>query len=133
MKDLGLTNYFLGLEVWQRPSEIFLSQGKYIVKLLERFVMVDCKSVSTPMELNFKKLSGSAARLVLANPTEYHQLVGALMFLVNTHPDVLLRSTTLPAQTASEYLWSVILPTMYLSPWSIVPQRYLKSFLAPTQ
>ena len=48
MKDLGLMHYFLGLEVWQRPGEIFLSQGKYIVKLLERFGMVDCKSVLTP-------------------------------------------------------------------------------------
>jgi len=37
MKDLGLMHYFLGLEVWQRPSEIFLSQGKYVVKFLERF------------------------------------------------------------------------------------------------
>jgi len=55
MKDLGLMHCFLGLEVWQKPSEIFLSHGKYIVKLLERFGMVDCKSVSTPMELNFKK------------------------------------------------------------------------------
>ena len=63
MKDLGLMHYFLGLEVWQRPSEIFLSQGKYIVKLLERFGMVDCKSMSTPMELNFKKLSGNVAGL----------------------------------------------------------------------
>ena len=35
MKDLGLMHYFLGLEVWQRPGEIFLSQGKYIGKLLE--------------------------------------------------------------------------------------------------
>ena len=25
IKDLGLTHYLLGLEVWQRPSEIFLS------------------------------------------------------------------------------------------------------------
>ena len=33
MKDLGLMHYFLGLEVWQKPSEIFLSQGKYIVNL----------------------------------------------------------------------------------------------------
>ena len=71
MKDLGLMNYFLGLEVWQRPGEIFLSQGKYIVKLLERFGMVDCKSVSTPMELNFKKLCGSVSGPELANPTEY--------------------------------------------------------------
>ena len=47
-------HYFLGLEVSQRPGKIFLSQGKYIVKLLERFSMVAYKSVPTPMELNFK-------------------------------------------------------------------------------
>ena len=28
MKDLGIMHYFLGLEVWKRPSEIFLNQGK---------------------------------------------------------------------------------------------------------
>ena len=60
--DLGLMHYFLGLEVWQKPGEIFLSQGKYVVKILERFGMVDCKPMTTPMELDFKKLSGSVAR-----------------------------------------------------------------------
>ena len=65
------------------------------MKLLERFGMVDCKSVSTPMELNFKKLSGSAAGPVLANPTKYCQLVGALMFLVNTRSDVCCAVSTL--------------------------------------
>jgi hypothetical protein len=34
MKDLGLMQYFLGLEVWQRPNEIFLSQGKYTIEIL---------------------------------------------------------------------------------------------------
>eukprot|EP00253_Pinus_taeda_P026134 PITA_26134 len=65
MKDLGLMHYFLGLEVWQKPGETFLSQGKYVVKILERFSMVDCKPVTTLIELDFKKLSGSAARPVL--------------------------------------------------------------------
>eukprot|EP00253_Pinus_taeda_P003979 PITA_03979 len=88
MKDLGLMHYFLGLKVWQKPSEIFLSQGKYIVKLLERCGMVDCKSMSTSMELNFKKLCGSVVGPGLANPSEYRQLVGALMFLVNSRPDI---------------------------------------------
>ena len=69
MKDLGLMHYFLCLEVWQRPSEIFLSQGKYIVTLLERFGMVDCKSMLTLMELNFKKLHGNAVGPALGNPT----------------------------------------------------------------
>eukprot|EP00253_Pinus_taeda_P007219 PITA_07219 len=60
MKDLGLMHYFLGLEVWQKLREIFLSQGKYVVKILERFGMVNCKPVTTPMELDFKKLSGGS-------------------------------------------------------------------------
>jgi len=84
MKDLGLMHYFLGLEVWQKPGEIFLSQGKYIMKLLERFGMVDCKSVTILMELNFKKLCGSVVGPDLGNPFEYRQLVGGLMFLVNS-------------------------------------------------
>ena len=68
------------------------------MKLLEIFGMVDCKSVSTLMELNFKKLSGSATGSVLANPTEYRQLVRALMFLVNTRPDICFAMNTLSQQ-----------------------------------
>ena len=34
MKDLRLMHYFLGLEVWQNPGEIFLTQGKYAVDIL---------------------------------------------------------------------------------------------------
>jgi hypothetical protein len=33
MKDLGMMHYFLGLVVWQRPSEFFLNQGKYTVEI----------------------------------------------------------------------------------------------------
>ena len=68
------------------------------MKILERFGIVDCKYVSTLMELNFKKFSGSDVGPVLANPTEYHQFVGSLMFLVNTHPDVCFAVNTLSQQ-----------------------------------
>ena len=68
---------------------------KYVLKQMERFGMVDCKFVSTPMELNFKKLCGNTAGPVLANPTEYRQLVGALMFLVNSHSNVFFAVNTL--------------------------------------
>ena len=95
MKDLSLMRYFLGLEVWQKPGEIFLSQGKYVVKSLERFGMVECKSFPTPMEMNFKNLCGEATRSDLANPSEYRQLLGALMFLVNTRPDISFAVKTL--------------------------------------
>ena len=49
MKDFGLMHYFLGLEVWQRADEIFLSQGKYTVDALWRFGMMDRKSMDTPI------------------------------------------------------------------------------------
>eukprot|EP00253_Pinus_taeda_P023225 PITA_23225 len=78
MKDLGLMHYFLGLELWHKPREIFLCQRKYVVKILEKFNMVECKPVTTSMELDFKKLSGSATRPVLRNATEYQRLIGAL-------------------------------------------------------
>jgi len=58
-KDLGLLHYFLGLEVWQRPGEIFLSEGKYTIEILQRFDMMDCKSMVTPMEANLKKMAAS--------------------------------------------------------------------------
>lgn len=94
-KDLGFMHCFLGLEVFQKPSEIFLSRGKYIVKLVERCSMVECNSVTTTMELNFKKLCGSVIGLDLENPTEYGQFVGALMFLVNTRLDICSFANTL--------------------------------------
>eukprot|EP00253_Pinus_taeda_P027225 PITA_27225 len=57
--------------------------------------MVDCKPITTPMELDFKKLSDSVVGPVLRNATEYHQLVEALMFLVNSHPDICFAVNTL--------------------------------------
>lgn len=71
MKDLRMINFFLGLEVSHRPGESILSQGKYVVKLLERFGMVECKSMSTPMEMNFKKLCGDEDGPDLSNPSKY--------------------------------------------------------------
>ena len=62
MKDLGFMHYFLGLEVWQSSDGIFLSQGKYTVDVLRRFGMLDCKSMSTPMVSNLKKLHESDSR-----------------------------------------------------------------------
>lgn len=88
MKDLGLMHFFLGTEVWQRPNEIILSQGKYTIHILKRFGMLDCKSMSTPMETNMKKFSESAASSDLVDPTMYKQLIGSVMYLVNTRPNI---------------------------------------------
>jgi hypothetical protein len=62
MKDLGLMHYFLGLEVWKRTHEIFLSQGKYTMEILKKFNMTECKSMPTPMVMDLKKMSDTNSR-----------------------------------------------------------------------
>jgi lipopolysaccharide/colanic/teichoic acid biosynthesis glycosyltransferase len=49
-------HYFLGVEVWQSPENIFLKQGKYAVEKLKRFDMLKFKSMNTPMETKLKLL-----------------------------------------------------------------------------
>jgi hypothetical protein len=75
MKDIGLMHYFLGLEVWQQPGEIFLRQGKYAVEILKRFGMMDCKSMTTRMTTNLNTLGASNSDFV--DPTMYRQLIGS--------------------------------------------------------
>jgi hypothetical protein len=71
MKDLCLMHYFLGLEVWQRQGEIFLAQGNYTVDVLKRFDMMDCKSMSTRMVTNPRKLHNFDSGSYLVDPTMY--------------------------------------------------------------
>ncbi|XP_057852554.1 uncharacterized protein LOC131062829 [Cryptomeria japonica] len=75
------------LEVWQQANSIILNQGKYTIDILKRFGM-ECKPMSTPMETNLHKLKEAAAESEFANPTLYRQIIGSLMYLVNTRPDI---------------------------------------------
>ena len=78
MKDLGLIHYFPRLEVWQSPEGIFMNQGKYVVEILKRFDMFDCKVMDT----NLKLLSDETFELV--DMTHYRHIIGSLMYLMNT-------------------------------------------------
>jgi hypothetical protein len=93
MKDLGLIYYFLGLEVWQSLERIFLNQGKYAVEILKRFDMLECKSMNTPMEAKLKLLVETSSKLIYA--TLYRQIIGSLMYLMNTRLDICFAMNTL--------------------------------------
>ena len=58
MNYLGMMHYFLGMEVWKNTNGISIGQGKYAVEILNRFMMMECKAMTTPMEsvrfLSFK-------------------------------------------------------------------------------
>jgi hypothetical protein len=88
-------HYFFGLEVWQKPDEIFLEQGKYMIEILSRFGMMDCKSMATPMMTNLKKLGDSALDSDLVDPTIYRQLIGSLMYMVTKRKDIFFAVSTL--------------------------------------
>eukprot|EP00253_Pinus_taeda_P033388 PITA_33388 len=86
IKDMGLIHCFLGLEIWQGDGELFVSQGKYANKILHRFCMDRCKPMETPLVTNWRKedaISGEEVDAIV-----YQQLVGSLMYLVNTRPDM---------------------------------------------
>ena len=50
MKDLGDLNYFLRIEVIRTPEGILISQRHYVLSMLFKFGMADCKTVSTPLD-----------------------------------------------------------------------------------
>ena len=93
MKDFDMMHYFLGLEVWQKSGEIILGQGKYDVEILKRFRMMDCKSMTTPMTANLKLFGDTTSETVDA--TLYRQMIGSLMYLTNTRPDICFAVNTL--------------------------------------
>ena len=86
MKDLGMMHYFLGMEVWQSVDGISLGQGKYAMYILNRFDMMDGKAMATPMVSNLKLLSDASSESVDA--AIYRQMIGSLMYLTNTRPDI---------------------------------------------
>jgi hypothetical protein len=93
MKDLGPMHYLLGLEVWQSPEKMFLNT----VEILKRFDMLECKAMTTPMEMNLKVLVDTSSKLVDA--TLYRHIIGSLMYLTNTRPYICFAVNTL-----SQYL-----------------------------
>jgi hypothetical protein len=62
---------------------MFLSQRHYILELLDRAGMTDCKPCSTPIDTNAKL---SAEGSPVADSTDYRALAGALQYLTFTRP-----------------------------------------------
>ena len=81
------------MEVWQNADGISLIQGKYVVEILKRFRMMDCKAMDTPMTSNQKLLSDASSETVDA--TMYRQMIGSLMYLTNTRLDIFFAMNTL--------------------------------------
>jgi hypothetical protein len=86
MENLGFLHYFLGLQILQTNEGIFLSQSRYACDLLLHFHMEDCKPSPSPFQSRFKLAATCTSPEVDA--TLYHQLVGNLLYLTHTYPDL---------------------------------------------
>ncbi|GKA65360.1 retrovirus-related pol polyprotein from transposon TNT 1-94 [Tanacetum coccineum] len=95
MKDLGPANKIMWMQIHQDriSKKIWLSQKSYLKKILQRFNMQDCKSISTPFPTNLKlssKMSPSSKeeRMEMSR-VSYASAVGSLMFvMICTRPDI---------------------------------------------
>jgi hypothetical protein len=86
MSDLGLLSYYLGIEVTQKPGEITICQSAYADKIIEVCGMKGCNPVDIPMEQQCKLIPGKPDKVLAA--TKYKSIVGSLIYLVNTRPDL---------------------------------------------
>ena len=86
MKDLGPLNYFLGLEVSSSADGYYLTQAKYTSDLISRASITDSKIVNTPIEYNCRLNSHDGKSP--SDTTLYRQLVGSLIYLIVTRPDI---------------------------------------------
>ena len=86
MSDLGKMKYFLGVEVKQSSEGIYLCQSKYAGEILDRFGMGTCNPVKNPIVPDTKLVKNGGE--ISENPTIFKQIIGSLMYLSVTRPDI---------------------------------------------
>lgn len=117
MKDLGSLKYFLGLELVRGSSGLFMCQRKYTLDILNECGMLACKPCPFPMEQNHRL--ALAKDSPYSDPPQYRRLVGLLIYLTITRPEI----------TYSVHILSQFMQAPKQEHWDAAMRvlRYLKS------
>nr|GFA24873.1 opie2 pol protein [Tanacetum cinerariifolium] len=83
---MGEMTFFLGLQVNQSPSGIFINQSKYVHEILKKYGLNTSDIVGNPMDIKDNLDLDQIGTLVDA--TKYHSMIGALMYLTSSRPDI---------------------------------------------
>ncbi|XP_019190327.1 PREDICTED: uncharacterized protein LOC109184744 [Ipomoea nil] len=86
IKDLGQLQYFLGIEATRSSKGINLCQRKYTLDILKENEFLEAKPAKTPFTTD-QRLN-TINEKPIANPEHYRRLVGKLLYLTNTKPDI---------------------------------------------
>ena len=86
MSMIGELTHFLGLQIRQQDSGIFLSQSKYAKNLVKKFGLESASSFRTPMSLNVKLTVDLLGKSV--DPSLYRSMIGSLFYLTASKPDI---------------------------------------------
>ncbi|RDX81908.1 Copia protein, partial [Mucuna pruriens] len=81
-----MLKYFLNIEVAYSNEGIFISQQKYVTKLLAEIGNLGCKPITTYMDPNNKLGEGKEEPIV--DKHMYQILMGKLIYLAHTRPNI---------------------------------------------
>nr|GEV31699.1 hypothetical protein [Tanacetum cinerariifolium] len=87
ISSIGELSFFLGLQVKKKDDGIFISQDKYVTKILRKFGLTDGKSASTSIDTEkplLKDLDGEDVDVHI-----YRSMIGSLMYLTSSRPDIM--------------------------------------------
>ncbi|KAD6455017.1 hypothetical protein E3N88_09723 [Mikania micrantha] len=87
MSSMGELTFFLGLQVKQTSTGIFISQSKYVKDILDRFKLSDCKALGTPMSKTTSLSPDLEGEDV--DQHQYRAMIGSLMYLTASRPDII--------------------------------------------
>jgi hypothetical protein len=71
----------------QMKNDTFVSQGKFIKDMLNKFGMDDAKAISTPMGTNKNLDSDATSNMV--DQKMYRSMIGSLLYVTTSRPDMM--------------------------------------------
>nr|GEY68953.1 hypothetical protein [Tanacetum cinerariifolium] len=87
MSSIGELTFFLGLQVKQTKDGTFISQDKYVAKILKKFRLTEVKTASTHMKTQKSLLKDEDGKEV--DVYMYRSMIGSLMYLTSSRPDIM--------------------------------------------
>ncbi|GJR32983.1 retrovirus-related pol polyprotein from transposon TNT 1-94 [Tanacetum coccineum] len=83
---MGKLSFFLGLQISQSPRGIFLNRSKYALESIKKYGMETCEPADTPKVEKSKLDEDPQGKAV--DPTRYRGMIGTLMYLTSSRPDL---------------------------------------------